>query len=439
MHKKNFLEILEHETPIWLQNGWISAEHSENLLNHYRKAVASEQPDYPLALIIAGSLGALLIGGGIILVFAYNWDELSQFWRSLLSFMPLILGQSAYGYAYFKQPQSKAWAEGAGTFLMLMLASSLALISQTYHISGEPSSFLLSWTVLSIPLLYLLPATLPLLIYLCLIAAWAMAAPAEQAVGYWLLLAIAVPAIDRIIRRQPGTVQAIWAGLFLSGSLAVAWWWVWELKIALYAWMGTALLLANWYALGFWWYRRPDRQNRSILQVLAITAMLVFLYVVSFEWETVQMGWDHIGNKSERGSVSGWIQLGVWVLLLAAYIAGMLPKTRRLSGEGAFVAGFPLIVGAGVFLCRLDWEWAAIAMANLVYLLWGIYYLQAGVRSRHLPLVNAGMFVIASLIVGRFFDTDWSMLVKGVLFILIGLGFLGVNLWLSKMLRQRQD
>jgi hypothetical protein len=48
--------------------------------------------------------------------------------------------------------------------------------------------------------------------------------------------------------------------------------------------------------------------------------------------------------------------------------------------------------------------------------------------------VNIGMFFILTLATARFFDTHWSLLIKGVIFVLLGVGFLIANIMLSRRL-----
>ena len=99
--------------------------------------------------------GALLIGTGIIVILAHNWTQLSRPVRALLSFVPLLTGQALCAWTLLRKRQSLAWREGSTTFLTLAIGASLALISQTYQISGSFSRLLLAWTLLALPLAYL--------------------------------------------------------------------------------------------------------------------------------------------------------------------------------------------------------------------------------------------------------------------------------------------
>lgn len=46
------------------------------------------------AMVLFGILGAVLIGGGIILLLAHNWEQLGRPARVAVAFAPLVLSQA---------------------------------------------------------------------------------------------------------------------------------------------------------------------------------------------------------------------------------------------------------------------------------------------------------------------------------------------------------
>ncbi|MGB1243469.1 MAG: hypothetical protein ACPG49_13155, partial [Chitinophagales bacterium] len=54
-------------------------------------------------------------------------------------------------------------------------------------------------------------------------------------------------------------------------------------------------------------------------------------------------------------------------------------------------------------------------------------------------LVNAGTFFLATLLIVRFFDSNLDFLLKGVAFVVIGIGFLTTNYLLTKRLKQKLE
>ena len=66
----------------------------------------------------------------------------------------------------------------------------------------------------------------------------------------------------------------------------------------------------------------------------------------------------------------------------------------------------------------------------------GLVMLREGSRHSQLGMLNLGMLVIALLVICRSFDTDLTFVVKGILFVLVGIGFFAAN-WL--MIKKRKD
>jgi hypothetical protein len=50
-----------------------------------------------------------------------------------------------------------------------------------------------------------------------------------------------------------------------------------------------------------------------------------------------------------------------------------------------------------------------------------------GIRTNNLSVMNTGMLMLAALILARFFDSEIDFVIKGLVFIFIGIGFLTVN------------
>ena len=62
-----------------------------------------------LAQLVRGSLGALLIGAGLIAVIGYNWDAFSRPVRLLFAFLPLLLTQ-VFGFRVLQRGDAcAAW------------------------------------------------------------------------------------------------------------------------------------------------------------------------------------------------------------------------------------------------------------------------------------------------------------------------------------------
>jgi len=62
----------------------------------------------------------------------------------------------------------------------------------------------------------------------------------------------------------------------------------------------------------------------------------------------------------------------------------------------------------------------------------GLLTIRNGARQHHLGILNYGLLMITALVVCRFFDTNLSFVVRGILFVSVGAGFFGANYWMLK-------
>lgn len=428
--KKKYVRWLYEQLPLLKDKGIISAEQAEAIRDYY--GPVGDKPNW--ATTIIAILGALLIGGGIILIFAYNWDDLSRAWRTVLSFAPLVLGQLLYAYAFFRRSGSPAWVEGASTFLFLMIGACIALISQTYHIAGELDQYLLSWALLSIPLLYLMNASLPALLYLVGIAWWVTLKEGldSASVYYWGLLAAAVPHLIFNLRPERSPLRRNVLGWGLTLTLSVAWWWVIEPEIRAYSLVGTALLLSSFYLLGR--HLQPERQTmvRMPFRTVAIAGMYIFLLVLTFRLEFDANTFSMLLNGLDYDPWAARINLVVLVGLSVAYIYLFLTGVTNRGPVEQSAALFPFVIIFYVLIQTAGSLRPAMVLANLGALGFGVAFLVSGFRDHHMGRVNIGLLFILLLAAVRFFDTDWSYVVKGVAFVLLGIVFLGANWVFSK-------
>ncbi len=435
MDAKRHIAWLYEQLPGLAERGILSEEQVEKIQAHF--GPTETKPAYNWAFIIISVIGVLLVGGGIILIFAYNWDNLSRSWRTVLSIAPLALGLAIYGYMLFRQRQSTAWVEGAATFLMLMLASSIALVSQTYHIMGTTEEFLLTWLVPSIALLYLAPSSLCAIIYYIGIAAWATETRGSDAVWYWALLAAGLAHLWWAWRRKEAVRYRLvaWA---VALAFPFGWFGTIEQSILLYGFWGSALVLGLMYLLEAF---APGEQHVNPVaqpfRTFGVVAVYVFLMVLTYleNYDPVQVEQLWEGNGYAPWAVR--INLAVWIAFVGGYGWLLWRRWQDMPVHGYFTALFPVFLLLLLLIAPGMNNWITRLAANLYLMAWGVAYLYAGIRYSRMGLVNLGMLIVLALISFRFFDTDWSYLAKGIAFVGLGLAFLGTNLVLSRRLKMQ--
>ncbi len=431
---------LHGELPVLVSAGVLTPESAERLKAHYGEPGEGWSAGR-IAGIVMGMLGALLVGGGVILLLAHNWADLSRPTRTVLSFAPLLVAQALAFYTLWTG-RGTAWREGVGVGLALAVAAAISLIGQTYHIHGDLGAFIFTWMLLILPTIYLLNSSATAAIYLAGITWWAGYAQWRQddVLLYWPLFALALPHLWLAWRREPFGPRAAWLGwvgcITLSAGTGIA------LEKALPGlWTVIyAALFATLYLAGRRWTPDEDVAGwRNPLPAFGSCGIVILGLMLSCAWP-----WDDAGWRSYRWT-EGYSQLAAiadYLLLLAllgsAVALAVLAAVQK-GRDRLWLGVFPVVVLTGYLLAAfVQAEEPAVLLVNLYLLVMGIALGVAGIRNARLGLVNAGMLVVCSLILLRFFDSDFSFVARGIAFIILGAGFFGANLVAGRRLKGRR-
>ena len=429
MNKKE-IQRLYDELPQLVAQGILSPDAEARLRAHYGPV----EPARParLAVILFGIFGALLIGAGIILLLAHNWENFSRPMRAGLSFLPLVLAQGLAAWTLSSRPQSLAWREGAGALLFLMIGASISLVAQTYNISGDVPRFLLTWSLLGLPVVYLLNAATPALLYLWGITEWACYLRFEDgfAAGYWLLAALLLPLLAawlRAGRYQPRQTLLLWAfclsvtvaaGVTIERVLPGLW-------IILYAGLFALMFLA-----GEFWFRDAEGFWSRPLRHFGAGGGLVLSFMLTFEWPWHEIGWTHC--YWARLHETWWRAIPDAVLGSVIPIAALVllvTTIRRKTPLGLLFGLAPILAIVGYCLSSLfDTCAPAAGIFDLYLFVAGLWLLVTGLQINKQAQMNVGLLTLAALVIARFFDSDLSFLLRGLVFIALGIAFLVANL-----------
>lgn len=413
-----------------LKNGIINSETAERIESFYNSKTA---PSESRILAIFGVLGAALIGLGIILIVAHNWDDLSKFTKTMLAFLPMLIGQGLVGFTLFKKSENKAWREASATFLFFAVGACIAMVSQIYHIEGELHSFLLTWIIICLPLVYVMRSAMVSLLIIGF-ATWYAFAYKWDVRGRpipWAYLGILIavfPFFYRLWKEEPRSNSFAFHLWFWAGSLALGLSTFGKDETIL-LWLVYAALFGIYFLLGS---LETFKERRLIANPLLIIGALgsIILFLITSFGEVMRDFESEILNK-EEALTSPEIYL---TILLFAFVAYLIAKTKFATEFGKI---HPLKFAAIIFLISffIGKMTGSPILSNL-FLLWaGMFYILRGEAMAHLGWLNFGLLILATLIMCRFFDVDLSFVTRGILFILMGCGFLFANI---RIIRKRK-
>ncbi|UCD55712.1 MAG: DUF2157 domain-containing protein [Candidatus Omnitrophota bacterium] len=432
MSKKG-IQWLYQELPELIRKGILSQQNADNLRQYYG-SIEGKGGRW-LALIIFGIFGALLIGLGIILLIGHNWEDLSRQMRTILSILPLLAGQLLVGWTIFQGKRSIALREGSATFLTFMIGASIALVGQTYHIPGNTAGFLLTWMLLTIPLVYLLGVTIPAIIYMIGITSWACYTQndALHSIFFWPLAMLVVPHFVQIFKKDEYAIRFTMFAWVISLCLCVTG------GITLgKVWPGSWVviytsLFAILYLVGNFWFAETQAIWKRPFHVVGAIGIFITSFILTYKWPWKDMGWYYYRYGKGTFGFTAIADCFITLMLLVVAIALLVSCVRRKLISKITFGIVPVIAVLGYSISR--------AGANAIFptILFNIYLLAAGIitmitglKEKSLGIVNVGMLMLTILIVARFFDSSQGFVTRGLAFIILGTGFLVTNIMLIR-------
>lgn len=374
--------------------------------------------------VIFGILGSLLIGLGIILIVAHNWDNLGRTAKTIIGFTPLFLAQALGFLTIVRWRESKTWRESTATLLVLGLGATLSLISQIYHLPGTLPNFVITWMLLSLPVMYLFPSTMAAVLYLLGITYYG----AETGYGvdrtiedvyYWFLLIPIIPYYLHLIKNQAKSNFTYLLNWLIPLSVII--------NLGTIAHDNPQWLFSTYLAL-FGIYCVIGRniapfknhlQNNGYRSLGSIGSV-VLLTTLSFQWIWKELAQGRLNFSSVEAIVT------IIILLILAGLLFIYHPKKNVARQIDPTPFIPILI----FILMVGFRSTpiiSVIVINLTLFLLALYTIQRAMQLQHLGLLNYGLLMITALIICRFFDTNISFILRGLLFVLIGIGFFIAN------------
>lgn len=420
------------EVAAWEREGLVDSAVAEKLRQRYGTV---QQGGRNWALLAFGLLGALLTGGGVVLLLAHNWADFSRPLRTALAVAPLVVAQGLAALGMVRDWRGAAWRESLGVFWLFAVAAAVALVGQVYHLGGTFDGFLMTCLLLALPVVYLMQSAMAGALYAGAALLWACQSglPEDALLGFWGWIAALLPFLRSRRREDPwgvATTLLHWvvvavatAGVGVSLARALPGLWI--------------LVHAAWFALLVladrrWGADAPTAWHRP-LRVAGWAGIVALSLMLTYEWPWRSIGWSHY-----HYDVAPWRQVldAAIAVGLAASVGLLLVRQRGVAREVTVMAPLmPAAATAGFWLASGGRMEAAALVLDAYVLALGLALLIGGLRRAGRARVNAGMLLLTALILLRFFDSDLNLLYRGIAFVSVGIAFFGINLALARRAR----
>jgi len=373
--KNQISELIEAEV--------ISTDVATNIEAYY----ASKATDKDSRLfLIFGVIGAVLVGLGLILIMAHNWDEMTVWLKVGIAFTPLVLGQLLCVFSIFYKSNSAAWKQSSAMFLFLSIGGCISLISQIYNIPGEITSFIFVWMILALPIIYMMPSSIVSLMYLYGTGYYATQSGtwseyADVNYKFWILLGLVLPYYLYISRSYKNKLLTIFHHWAIPVVLAVG------LLMALSS-LDPLLsivfisLFGIYYMIGHIDYFRENALRANAYLVYGSLSTVIFLFVASFTdfWKHITRD-NFFVTDGIFSSLEGLVVI-ITVLIACVLMSYLMSKRRYQDYKPIFFAYFMFVI---LYLLDIG-PFASGIIVNVFLLIIGLTTVKEGVDRNHVGI-----------------------------------------------------
>ena len=404
------LEWLKQELVQWRAEGLVDEPLAQRILARYPAAAERNW-----GRVIFSALGAVLVGLGVILFFAYNWQALPKAAKLALVFGALALAHGGALAVARRPAASRGLVEGLHVLGTMLFGAGIWLVAQVYHIDEHYPNAFLVWSAGALAMAWAMPSIVQALLALFLVSFWAGVELFDfrKAVhGAPLLVVLGVLPLAWW-RRSPLLLFFALAVLFVvtafaAGALHA------KAVMPLVFLMGAAALVAGIAAPGTAF---PDAGGP--LRFIGLAAVLGCSYLLSFKDLAGMLG------KVDLSRPGLAIYFGAAGLALAG--AAVLLALGRLAQVDAYrrwqlallALGLAIVLTAMFRFDRGAGLPTAVAF-NLVALGFAALLILEGSAQLRAKLVAAGCLLFAMVAVGRYADLFTSLLVRSAVFVAVG-------------------
>jgi uncharacterized membrane protein len=337
-------------------------------------------------VVVALLLGGILLGAGVLLFVAANWDDVSPGWRLTLVLAMLALFHGAGAVTTERFAGFAAAMHALGT---VAAGAAIALVGQIFNMQEHWPAAVMLWALCALAGWWLLGDQFQQTLTLLLVPAWL--------ISEWMYRASVYDGAQVYLARMIAVLAAVYLTQFLHSRKRVVFGILFGVSAA-----GSGIcvsVLSN----GWMYYGYGQHQWGFLPAHLRVIALLILLLTVGFGW--------YIGRQSV-------VPAGV-----VAVMVFVLPWAQNVVESEAFQGRMWKHSEANL------WAYALVA-ATAVFLAWW------GVREGSKALVNYGIAAFALTVMWFYFSSIMDKLGRSLGLIMLGVLFLAGGWLLEKMRRK---
>ncbi|MBT3205709.1 MAG: DUF2157 domain-containing protein [Gammaproteobacteria bacterium] len=409
---------LSTQLPLWVKDKTISQQQADTLHSRY-----PVKDSINLGRLLLTAVGAIMIGLGIILLFAYNWDEMGKYTKLSVIFGALI---SAHSLAFFFINRNKVLSESLFVLGTMFMGSTIFLVGQIYHLDSHyPNAFLL-WSAGALALAWALPSLSQAFMAIILVSCWHITEVLDFDYANHSALLLILIAIFPLVWRLHSPVLARFTSATLLTSLALSILAIDEDMVGVIMLMSASALIATEQIVRH--FANTEQKNIAFeIEKPAVLVLIITMFCLTFT-DLI----DEILNFSFDSPITtGYF----WSALILSQLSFAWLLFKKQLSHLSSLAELTVILALlpALFYQQLDAEilpdiYLILTLAfNIILLLFSVWLMIDGARKANRQHMVYGSMIFSILAMVRYTDLFDSLVIRASIFLIVGITLFSVG------------
>jgi len=409
-------EWLINEVDKWQDDKIIDSETGNKIKSQY-ELYRNFNPN--IFAILFSILGAVLIIAGSGLGAFYSWHKLPSAGKVIVAVFPLIISYILSIYTILFKTENKILRELSAFINVVSMFLALGVIVVSFHLEMNLSQYLIVSSILTIPVLYIMQAISPLIIYYGAILMWgSLNISLLTAPILLLLFLLGLGLMIFNIKTFNKTLKYNINICALAG---------WPFMI-----LFTKMLNGDWIIATFLYSTILFALRDIKRHYFAFGKIAVVISILTIIYATTSQAWIPVGEKF------GGILLGILTgLVLLASLALEVFNTKDNTYEFSY-----LLILMGLSIIRYVWgcihsndiifQIVFMSLGIIIALLVCLGLVSLGKVKKRMSIAIISFIILGSIVLIKIFETNLFFLGRTIGFLGIGSIFLILVIFLSK-------
>jgi uncharacterized membrane protein len=425
-----YIHSLRAEIEVWVREGIITPAQADVIRSRY--PVLDRGVSW--GKIIFSVIGAVLLGLGVILLFAYNWEKMPRAAKLSVVFVSLV---TAHGLGlWFRRDESnhKALGEGLNILGTMLFGAGIWLVAQIYHIDEHFPNAFLAWGMGALGLAWAFPSIAHGIMAAVILVFWngceVSAFHHPNHLGPPLILAGIIPLA--VLNRS-----RVLMGIGLCAVVTALCFTTSVIENDL---LFSVLFFSSCTLLGLGAADAGKRISASSLfSFLGSVPYMLILFILSFKG--AGRSFLHLKLDTQSGLyffILFFMAVTPWVMASRVFSESpeKISSIHRMNYLGVLAA---LIFFTFQTLFNMNLRgWAGAGFYNLIFLFHCILMILHGCRTANTRWAVTGCLLLSAIAIARYADLFNSLLMRSLVFFIIGGGIFAAGNFYSRAKKRIQ-